>query len=89
LDHFLYGRPGLAAKLTTRRHGLVMPGGRAPRWRKIMGTTTLRNSDMSREIREPTDELSEAKLNTVFGGKVKHGDLQIQKYLDQASNILF
>ena len=54
-----------------------------------MGKATLRNSDMRREVRDPKDELSEAELNMVFGGKVMHGDLQIQKYLDKASIILF
>jgi hypothetical protein len=38
-----------------------------------------------REVREPRAELSEAELNTLSGGKVMHGDLQVQKYLDKAS----
>jgi bacteriocin-like protein len=54
-----------------------------------MGKTTLRNSDTRREVRPPRDELSEAELNTVVGGKVMHGDLQVHKYLDKASTILF
>jgi type VI protein secretion system component Hcp len=58
-------------------------------WRKIMGKTNMRNFDARREIREPRDELSEAELGTVSGGKVMHGDLQVQKYLDKASIILF
>ena len=38
-----------------------------------------------REACEPIRELSEAELNTVYGGKVMQGDLQIMKYLDKAS----
>jgi len=54
-----------------------------------MSKITLRNSDARREVRAPRDELSEAELNTVSGGRVMHGDVQIHKYLDKASTILF
>ena len=54
-----------------------------------MSKTTLRNSEAHREVRVPRDELSEAELNTVSGGRVMHGELQIHKYLDKASTILF
>jgi bacteriocin-like protein len=56
---------------------------------KIMTKTTLRNVKTSVEASELKDELSEAELKTVSGGKVMHGDLQVQKYLDKASIILF
>jgi bacteriocin-like protein len=46
------------------------------------------NSEARREVHEPKDELSEAELKTISGGRVMHGDLQVQKYLDKASIIL-
>jgi bacteriocin-like protein len=58
---------------------------RAAWMEKIMSNTTTRNSEALREACEPIRELSEAELNTVYGGKVMHGDLQIMKYLDKAS----
>jgi hypothetical protein len=56
-------------------------------WRKIMNKNAMRSSDEHREVREPKDELSEPELNRVFGGKVIHGELQVQKYLDKASTL--
>jgi bacteriocin-like protein len=56
---------------------------------KIMTKTTLLKVKTSVEASELKDELSEAELKTVSGGKVMHGDLQVQKYLDKASIILF
>ena len=53
-----------------------------------MRKTTMHNSEAHREVREPRDELSEAELEMVSGGKVMHGDLQCVKYLDKASVIL-
>ena len=54
-----------------------------------MSKTTMHNSEARREVREPKDKLSEAELKKVSGGKVMHGDIQVQKYLDKASIILF
>ena len=58
---------------------------RAGLMEKIMRQTT-----MDPEVREPKDELSDAELKKISGGgKAMHGDLQVQKYLDKASIILF
>jgi hypothetical protein len=40
-------------------------------WRKIMSKNTLRNVKASVEVHEVKDELSEAELNAVSGGKQK------------------
>ena len=52
-----------------------------------MNKTTLRNVKDSVEVRELKDELSEAELKMVSGGKgrVQHEDLHIVKYFDKAS----
>ena len=52
-----------------------------------MNKTTQRNVKASVEVRELKDELSEAELKMVSGGKgrVQHEDLHIVKYFDKAS----
>ena len=47
-----------------------------------MSKTTLRNVKDSVEVRELKDELSEAELKMVSGGKVMPGDLPVQKYYE-------
>ena len=42
-----------------------------------MNKTTLRNVKASVEVREVKDELSEAELKTISGGRVMHGDFAI------------
>jgi bacteriocin-like protein len=54
----------------------------------IMNKTTLRNVEASVEVREFKDELSEAELKTVSGGKVKPGKLSFEHYYDSASILL-
>jgi bacteriocin-like protein len=54
-----------------------------------MNKTTLRNVKASVEVREVKDELSEAELKTISGGRVMHGDFAIVKYIDKASPKLF
>jgi bacteriocin-like protein len=55
---------------------------------KIMSKTTLRNVKASVEVRELKNELSEAELKTVSGGKVRPGKLSFEKYYDSASILL-
>ena len=46
---------------------------------------------LSRSLEKTTSqgELHERDLERVTGGRVMHGDLQVQKYLDKPSVILF
>jgi bacteriocin-like protein len=53
-----------------------------------MSKTTLHNVKANVEVRELKDELSEAELKTVSGGKVSVSDFSITKYLDRASTTL-
>ena len=50
-----------------------------------MSKITLRNVKASVKVRELQDELSEAELKTISGGRVMHGDIAIVKYIDKAS----
>jgi len=58
---------------------------------------TRQRDDKDRDAHVPVAELSECDLEKATGGsqssgsgsgKVQHGDLQVQKYLDKASIIL-
>ena len=51
---------------------------------KVLPQSATRPAEANRE-----NELSEDQLNAAVGGKVMHADLQIQKYLDKPSIILF
>ena len=48
-----------------------------------MNKTTLRNVKASVEVREVKDELSEAKLKTVSGGKATVHDMPITKFVER------
>ena len=50
-----------------------------------MSKTTLRNVKASVEVRELKDELSEAGLKSVSGGKVIMQDFHFVKRIDKAS----
>ena len=53
-----------------------------------MSKITLRNVKASVEVRELKDELSEAELKTVSGGKVRPGKLPFEHYYDKASSVI-
>jgi bacteriocin-like protein len=55
---------------------------------KIMSQITPRNFKASVEVRELKDELSEAELKTVSGGKVRPGELSFGHMYDKASPVL-
>ena len=50
-----------------------------------MSETTRRSVKASVEVRELKDELSEAELKTISGGKVTVQDISITKFVDRAS----
>ncbi|SRR5260370_9554204 len=52
---------------------------------------TRQRDDKDRDAHVPVAELSECDLEKATGGsgKIQHSDLQVQKYLDKASIILF
>jgi bacteriocin-like protein len=50
-----------------------------------MSKITLRNVKASVEVREVKDELSEAELNSVSGGKIRMQDVHFVKRCDKAS----
>jgi bacteriocin-like protein len=50
-----------------------------------MSKITLRNVKASIEVRELKDELNEAELKTVSGGKISMQDVHFVKHLDKAS----